>query len=143
MSMLEDAIFLAVCAHKGQTDKAGAPHILHPIRVMLSLDSETERIVGVLHDVVEDSRYTIQDLEKMGYSEEVLQALGALTKRSEEKEHYEAFIERVSRNALALRVKLADLKDNMDVRRLGTLDEREWERLKKYRWAWGRLRGGF
>jgi (p)ppGpp synthase/HD superfamily hydrolase len=75
MSNLERAIEIAVLAHKGQTDKGGNPYILHPLRVMMALDSETEKIVGVLHDVVEDSEWTLDGLEKEGFGPEVLQAL--------------------------------------------------------------------
>ncbi|MHC4192318.1 MAG: GTP pyrophosphokinase, partial [Planctomycetota bacterium] len=80
MANLENAIRLAVRAHQDQVDKAGEPYILHPLRVMLSLNSDSERIVGVLHDVIEDSTYTLIDLQKMGYSSEILNALDYLTK---------------------------------------------------------------
>lgn len=70
--MLNKAIIIAARAHEGQVDKAGAPYILHPLRVMLSLEDETERICGVLHDVIEDSFLTIEDLRREGFGEEVL-----------------------------------------------------------------------
>ena len=81
MPTLEDAIALAVEAHRGQTQKAGQPYILHPLRVMFRCDSEMERIVAVLHDVVEDTGRTFDDLRRLGYSEEVLAALDCVTKR--------------------------------------------------------------
>lgn len=135
---LEDAIALAVQAHRGQRDKAGQTYILHPLRVMLRLETDAERMVAVLHDVVEDSAWTLEQLRALGYPEEVLGALDCLTKR--EGESYEAFIERVRPHALARRVKLADLEDNMDVRRLVAVTPKDAERLARYRAAWARLK---
>lgn len=135
---LEDAIALAVEAHRGQRDKAGQTYILHPLRVMMRLETETERMVAVLHDVVEDSPWTLERLRELGYPEEVLGALDCLTKR--EGETYEAFIERVLPHPLARRVKRADLEDNMDVRRLPAVTAKDAERLARYRAAWARLR---
>lgn len=130
---LEDAIRLAADAHRGQLDKCGQPYILHPLRVMLRLESETERIVGVLHDVIEDTRYTPDDLRRMGYSEETLAALDGVTKR--EGEAYEDFVLRSKANPIARRVKLADLEDNMDPRRTPGNTPKDLERLARYRWA--------
>ena len=135
---LEDAIALAVEAHRGQRDKAGQTYILHPLRVMMRLETEPERMVAVLHDVVEDSPWTVERLRGLGYPEEVLGALDCLTKR--EGETYEAFIERLLPNPLARRVKRADLEDNMDVRRLPAVTAKDAERLARYRAAWARLR---
>ncbi|ATB36548.1 guanosine-3',5'-bis(diphosphate) 3'-pyrophosphohydrolase [Cystobacter fuscus] len=138
MPTLEDALELAVRAHRGQRDKAGQPYILHPLRVMARLDTETERMVALLHDVVEDTPYTLERLRELGYSEEVLGALERLTKA--EGEDYAAFIERVRPHPLARRVKLADLEDNMDVRRLPAVTAKDAERLARYRAAWTRLK---
>ncbi|OJH34351.1 HD domain-containing protein [Cystobacter ferrugineus] len=138
MPTLEDALELAVQAHRGQRDKAGQPYILHPLRVMARLDTETERMVALLHDVVEDTPYTLERLRELGYSEEVLGALERLTKA--EGEDYAAFIERVRPHPLARRVKLADLEDNMDVRRLPAVTAKDAERLARYRAAWARLK---
>ena len=135
---LEDAIALAVEAHRGQRDKAGQTYILHPLRVMMRLETEPERMVAVLHDVVEDSPWTLERLRGLGYPEEVLGALDCLTKR--EGETYEAFIERLLPNPLARRVKRADLEDNLDVRRLPAVTAKDSERLARYRAAWARLR---
>ena len=137
MPTLEDAIALAVEAHRGQRDKAGQTYILHPLRVMMRLETETERMVAVLHDVVEDSPWTLERLRGLGYPEEVLGALDCLTKR--EGETYEAFIERLLPHPLARRVKRADLEDNMDVRRLPAVTAKDAERLARYRAAWARL----
>jgi (p)ppGpp synthase/HD superfamily hydrolase len=138
MPTLEDAIALAVEAHRGQRDKAGQTYILHPLRVMMRLETEAERMAAILHDVVEDTPYTLERLRQLGYPEEVLGALDCLTKR--DGETYEAFIERVRPHPLARRVKLADLEDNMDVRRLLTVGPKETERLARYRAAWARLK---
>ena len=134
---LEDAIALAVEAHKGQRDRSGQPYILHPLRVMFTCSTEIERIVAVLHDVVEDTGRTFDDLRKLGFSEEVIAALDCVTKR--DGENYEQFVERSASNPVARRVKLADLQDNMDVRRLSKLESRDLERLAKYVKAWRRL----
>ncbi|OJT23993.1 GTP pyrophosphokinase [Archangium sp. Cb G35] len=137
---LEDAIALAVEAHRGQRDKSGKAYILHPLRVMMRLETDTERMVAILHDVVEDTPWTLERLRGLGYPEEVLSALDCLTKR--EGETYEAFIERVLPHPLARRVKRADLEDNMDVRRLLAFTERDAERMARYRAAWARLQEG-
>ena len=134
---LEDAIRLAVEAHHGQRDKVGQPYILHPLRVMFRLDTEVERMVGVLHDVIEDTKYKAEDLRQMGYSEEVLQALDCVTRR--ESESYEDFVLRSKANPTARRVKLADLEDNMDIRRMAGVTEKDMERLTRYRKAWAVL----
>ncbi|WP_163996191.1 HD domain-containing protein [Pyxidicoccus caerfyrddinensis] len=138
MPTLEAALALAVEAHRGQRDKAGQPYILHPLRVMMRLETDAERTVAMLHDVVEDTPWTLERLREAGYPEDVLRALDALTRR--DGETYEAFIERLRPDALARRVKLADLEDNMDVRRLTAVTPKDAERLARYRAAWSRLR---
>ena len=140
MPTIEDAIRLALEKHHGQTDKSGAPYILHPLRVMAGMQHDDERIVAVLHDVVEDSDVMLDDLRKMGYSEEIVEAIDHLTRR--EDETYEEFIQRIKPNALAVRVKLGDLLDNMDIRRNAKLDEKALERFQRYQKAWSELTGG-
>lgn len=130
MSTLEEAIALAVRVHQGQKDKAGAPYILHPLRVMLAMDSEEAMMVAVLHDVVEDTPITLEDLRAMNFPETVVAAVDILTRRPEES--YEAFIERVKVNPLARKVKLADLEDNMDLRRLQHVTDRDKQRWERY-----------
>ncbi|MGO9118283.1 MAG: GTP pyrophosphokinase [Desulfomonilaceae bacterium] len=134
---LEGAIALAAKSHKGQRDKSGMPYILHPLRVMLKMSTETEMIVAVLHDVVEDSSLSLHDLATMGVSEEILQAIDCLTWRKDES--YDEFIERAQANPLSRKVKIADLEDNMDLKRLDSLTEKDVERLKKYHRVWLRL----
>ncbi|MBW2397116.1 MAG: GTP pyrophosphokinase, partial [Deltaproteobacteria bacterium] len=134
--MLEKAIKIAAKAHKGQQDKGGEPYILHPLRLMLQCTNETDRIVAVLHDVVEDSpKYSFEKLRKKGASEEVLAALDALTRRVAEKEDYMLFIRRARANACARRVKRRDLKDNMDLSRISNPSAADLERAEKYRMA--------
>lgn len=139
---LEDAIALAAQKHKGQIDKAGAPYILHPLRVMHFLGasaSEEERIVAVMHDVPEDCGVTFEELASLGYSPQVLAALELVTRRANES--YQAFIERLSPSALARRVKLCDLRDNMDLSRIAQVTEHDRERIEKYERARAFLEG--
>lgn len=110
------AIHVALYAHSGQRDKAGSPYILHPLRVMLAMDSEEAMIAAVLHDVVEDSAVTVADIRDT-FGGTVADAVDALTRR--EGEDYTDFITRCGTNPLARRVKQADLHDNRDLSRLG------------------------
>ncbi|MBE5923969.1 MAG: hypothetical protein E7271_05805 [Lachnospiraceae bacterium] len=128
--MLEKAIEIAVEAHRGQIDKAGKIYILHPIRVMLRGRNETEQIVGILHDVVEDTPVTLDMLRKEGFSEEILDALSCVTKN--EGEDYGDFINRVITNPLATRIKLYDLEDNMNRDRIPYPTEHDEARFAKY-----------
>ena len=140
MPNLEDTITLAAEAHRGQVDKGGQAYILHPLRIMLRLNSDVDRVVGVLHDVVEDTHFTQEDLKSRGYTTDVLEALDCLTKRPAEE--YEDFIQRIKPNPIARRVKLVDLEDNMDIRRLPTMNEEDFRRLARYRKAWAELNTG-
>lgn len=140
MSTLERAIQIATEAHKGQFDKAGREYIGHPIRVMEMGKTEDEKIVGVLHDVIEDSDWTFDRLEAEGFSPKVIAALRCVTKTSEN-ENYDDFIDRVKKNPLAAAVKINDLTDNMDIRRLPYLSDKDVKRLKKYLKAYKRLTG--
>ncbi len=137
MATLEDAVQLALDAHRGQTDKAGRPYILHPLRLMVQMQTEAEQMAAVLHDVLEDSDWTLAALRQRGFPREVVIAVDCLTRR--EDEAYEAFITRVATHPIARAVKLADVEDNLDVRRLGDLTEADRERLDRYRRAWLRL----
>lgn len=138
MSLLEKAITIAVDAHRGQKDKAGAPYILHPLRIMGRMETEPEKIVAVLHDVVEDTHWTFESLKREGFPDEILTALAGVTQR--EGEGYEDFVKRSAANPIARRVKMADLEDNLDLRRLGTLTAKDVKRLGKYRRAWEQLK---
>lgn len=140
MSTLERAIQIATEAHKGQLDKAGRDYIGHPLRVMEMGKTEDEKIVGVLHDVIEDTDWTFEMLEAEGFSREVIEALKCVTKLAEN-ENYDDFIERVRKNPLAVAVKINDLTDNMDIRRLPYLSDKDVKRLKKYLKAYKKLIG--
>ncbi len=139
MSTLEKAIQIAAQAHAGQKDKAGMPYIFHPLRLMLQMDDELSMMAAVLHDVVEDSSWTIDALKGEGFPQEVISAVDHLTRR--ENEPYEDFIVRVGHNPLASRIKRADLQDNMDITRLKTITPRDLERLERYRQALHTLSG--
>ena len=141
MSRLERAIEIAHEAHRGQRDKAGNDYIDHPMRVMAMGKTMEEKIVGVLHDVVEDAaEWSFERLEQEGFAPEIIEALRCVTKRSED-EPYDKFIARVKTNKLAVAVKLNDLTDNMDIRRLPYLSDKDVKRLKKYLKAYKQLMG--
>ena len=140
MSTLARAIEIATEAHNGQVDKAGNEYIGHPLRVMEMGKTEEEKIVGVLHDVVEDTDWSFDMLEAEGFAPEIIAALKCVTKISEN-ENYDSFIERVKKNPLATAVKINDLTDNMDIRRLPYLSDKDVKRLKKYLKAYKRLTG--
>ena len=145
---LEKAIKIAVEAHTGQVDKGGNPYILHPLRVMLSLNTEEERIVGVLHDVVEDCEgWTWERLKDQGCSVEIIEALKSVSKTpaeeaeyrslSEDKKrgHYLEFIQRAKANKIGRKVKAADIRDNLDISRIDDITERDINRLNRYKKA--------
>ena len=139
IATVEDAVSIAARAHRGQKDKAGAPYLLHPLRMMMRMDTEAAMMAAVLHDVVEDTEWTLERLREEGFSDEVLEAVDCLTHR--EGESYEEFVERVRTNPIARQVKIADLEDNMNVRRMNQLGPRDLERLEKYHRAWRVLTG--
>lgn len=130
MTQIEKAIQIALDAHKGHVDKGGHAYILHPLRVMYNVDGIEEKIVAVLHDVVEDSNYTFADLEQEGISLNCIEALMLLT--HEKHIPYIDYIKRISANSIAKTVKLADLRDNSDSSRLVEITDEDKERLKKY-----------
>lgn len=131
------AVCIATKAHQGQKDKYGQPYILHPTRVMNMGRTIEEKIVGILHDVVEDTKWTFDDLAGKGFPIEIMNALHCITKANNEL--YDDYIERCVANPLALAVKIHDLTDNMDVRRMPVIGNAEIERLRKYLKAYQRL----
>ena len=135
---LERAIAIAATAHEGQVDKGGSPYILHPLKVMLRVNTLEERIVAVLHDVVEDCGISFDDLRNEGFSETVLMAIASVTKVPDES--YEEFIERAAQNPIGRVVKLADLEENSDLSRIAQPSWEDLERVEKYRRAIGVLR---
>ena|SRR5690554_4741141 len=130
MATLERAISIAAEAHAEQLDKAGAPYILHVMRVMLAQDTNEARIVAALHDVVEDCGWTAEGLLAEGFSPEVVDAVLSVTRRDQES--YEAFIQRAAGNRLGRVVKLADLRDNADLRRIANPSPADIARTEKY-----------
>jgi (p)ppGpp synthase/HD superfamily hydrolase len=134
VSTLERAIAIAAEAHAGQVDKAGAPYILHPLRVMLSVSTDEERIVAVLHDVVEDGGISLEDLRREGFSEALLRGIDAVTRRRGES--YDATVERAGMDPLGRTVKLADLRDNADLSRIAEPSAEDFARVAKY---WGAI----
>ena len=135
---LERAIAIAAGAHEGQVDKGGAPYILHALRVMLKVNTLEERIVAVLHDVVEDCGISLDELREEGFSETVLAAIESVTKVPGES--YEDFIVRAALNPIGRVVKLADLEENSDLSRIAQPGWDDLERVEKYRRAIGMLR---
>ncbi len=130
MATIERARAIAESAHAGQVDKAGADYITHPLRVCDAVIGEDAKIVAVLHDVVEDSDWTLDGLREEGFSDAVVDAVDALTHRADE-DYFDA-VRRARDNDLARTVKLADLDDNSDRTRLGTVTEDDERRLRKY-----------
>jgi (p)ppGpp synthase/HD superfamily hydrolase len=131
---LERAIEIAVQAHKGTSDKGGSPYILHPLAVMYNLDTDDEKIVGVLHDVVEDTQWTFEKLLDEGFSITLVDALRSVTKH-EGGEDYFDFIQRAKKNPLGRKVKIADIQHNMDVTRIKVISDKDATRLNKYKKA--------
>jgi len=131
---LERAIEIAQEAHKGVKDKGGHDYIHHPIRVMHAMSNDQEKIVAILHDVVEDSDWTFDRLKEEGFEDSVIESLRCVTKYSEE-EDYQEFIKRAATNKIATKVKMADIEDNLDLSRLGTLTEKDLTRIEKYKKA--------
>jgi len=135
--MLNKAIAIAAKAHSGQVDKGGNTYILHPLHVMMKCDSEDAKICAVLHDTIEDTIITLDDLKEQGFSDEIVTALECLTKR--EGESYDDFISRILNNDIACRVKLADLTDNMDLTRIQNPSKEDEARIRKYKLAVDRI----
>lgn len=133
MTLLERAIAIALESHQGQIDKAGKAYILHPLRVMLAMKAEEEMIVAVLHDAVEDSNVTLEDIKLRGFSEDVLGAIACIAKKSGEP--YFDYIQRIQKNPLASRVKIADLRDNMNLQRIANPKQEDLDRVEKYKKA--------
>lgn len=136
MQPLERAIEIAVNAHAEQTDKADETYILHPLRVMLEQDSQAAMIAAILHDVVEDSDWTVAELkeETVDFPDESIEAIELLTKS--DGQSYEEFVRRAAKHPIAQSVKLSDIEDNMDLTRLNDVDDAVLQRLEKYHRSW-------
>jgi (p)ppGpp synthase/HD superfamily hydrolase len=131
MATLEKAISIAALAHAGQVDKAGQPYIFHPIKVMLRLKGQSEQIVAVLHDVVEDTEISIERLAMEGFTNEIIEAINCLTKLPNETRLQAA--RRAKTNQIAKLVKLADNAENMDLSRISNPSPKDYERLEEYK----------
>lgn len=137
MNLIEKALEIALSAHKGQSDKAGKPYILHPLRVMSKMAREDEMAVALLHDVIEDSAITADSLLRFGIPSTIVDAVTCLTKQAGES--YDRFIDRICQNDLARRVKIADIEDNLNILRLDDIESKDLERIAKYHKAWKKL----
>ena len=132
-SMVDLALSIARKAHEGQLDKAGVDYIEHPINVVSQVDTEEEKAVALLHDVIEDSSVTAEELLNAGLPETVVTAIQILSKKKGQ--DYQTYLENVKSNPLARVIKLADLKHNSDLSRLPSITAEDRERLKKYKKA--------
>jgi (p)ppGpp synthase/HD superfamily hydrolase len=141
MQLIERSLTIALRAYAGKTDKAGREYILHPLRVMAKMKTDQEMSAALLHDVLEDSEITAEQLLAEGIPVEVVEAVQFLSK--DEDEEYMDFVARTKKNRLAAKVKLADIEDNIDVLRLTSLDENDLARIKKYHSAWRFLKEEF
>jgi len=139
MSTLQRAIEIAVTAHRDQTTKDGQPYVIHPLTLMMRVTSDEEKIAAVLHDVVEDTPTTLSDLKAEGFSDQVITVIELLT--HPEGMPYDDYIDRLADNAIARKVKLADLGHNMEITRIPNPTSKDFERLQKYHRVWKRLSG--
>jgi len=137
-SLLQQAIAIAAKAHEGQVDKAGKPYLDHPLAVMENVNSLDQKIVAVLHDAVEDSELTLEQLRSEGFPEVLVSAIEAITKI--EGEAYATYLERVIANPIALPVKIADVTNNLDLRRIAHPTEADFQRIAKYKKVLSQLR---
>jgi (p)ppGpp synthase/HD superfamily hydrolase len=138
MNLIETSLQIALRAYAGKTDKAGREYILHPLRVMAKMNTDLERSGALLHDVIEDSEISAEQLLAEGIPAEVVEAVRCLTRK--EGEDYMEFVARAKRNTIAAKVKIADIEDNIDVLRLAALDEADLARVRKYHAAWRLLK---
>lgn len=139
MRLLDKAVQLADRAHRGKVDRYGAPSLFHSYRVMERMQGENEAIVAILHDTVEDTDLTLETLRDEGFPGEIVHAVDSLSRR--DGESYTEYMERVRENPLAVRVKIADLEDNMDLRRYPEISGEDVERLRRYHHYWRVLTG--
>ena len=130
MSTIERAIEIAAKEHAGDIDKAGSPYVFHPLRLMFAVNTPIEKMAAVLHDVVEDTSVSLDDLRKEGFHPDVIVAIDALTKRPGESRIEAA--SRAAANPIARVVKLADVTDNMDLGRISEPTDKDFARLKEY-----------
>lgn len=128
--LTKKAMQLAYIAHMGQVDKGGMPYIFHPLHLAEQMDTEVEICVALLHDLLEDTDYTPQDLRILGFSDEIVDAIKYLTRGKAET--YREYILLLKKDKIARKVKIADLKHNMDLSRLDTITDKDLDRQKYY-----------
>ena len=131
--LIAKALEIALEAHKTQKDKGGTPYILHPLTVASKQETEIGIVVALLHDVVEDSAYTIEDLRAAGFPSEVCDAINLLTHK--QGEDYFSYIHKIKTNEIAKSVKIQDLRHNSDTTRLSTVTVKDAKRVEKYQKA--------
>ena len=131
--LTKKALKLCFEAHKDQTDKTGLPYVFHPFHLAEQMTDEYTTVTALLHDVVEDTDYTLNDLQEMGYPDEVIQALSLLT--HDDGSEYMDYVKRLKNNPIARAVKLTDLKHNSDLSRYDTIDNQAIKRTAKYQQA--------
>ena len=135
--LTKQAIRLCFDAHKDQVDKSGMPYVLHPFHLAEQMVDEITTVVALLHDVVEDTDYTLEDIRALGFPEEVVAALTLLT--HDPAVPYMEYVARIGRDPVARAVKLADLGHNSDITRLDRVTQKDLDRVEKYREAMGIL----
>jgi (p)ppGpp synthase/HD superfamily hydrolase len=131
--LTKKAMKFAYQAHQGQTDKSGLPYIYHPMHIAEQMEDESTTVCALLHDVVEDTHYTLEDLIKQGYPSEIIEALSLLTHNKDIS--YMDYVRKIKSNKIASTVKLADLQHNSDLSRLEVIDDDALKRIEKYRKA--------
>ncbi len=124
------ALKLCFEAHKEQTDKSGIPYVFHPFHLAEQMKTEETTVVALLHDLVEDTEYTIEDLMNMGFDQSITDAIALMTHADDV--DYMEYVRKIKENPIAKEVKLADLKHNSDLTRLDTVDENALKRREKY-----------
>ena len=129
-NLTKKALKLCFEAHKEQVDKSGMPYVFHPFHLAEQMTDETTTVVALLHDVVEDTELTFEDIEKQGFGEEIISALKLLTHNDDTP--YMDYVTKIKNNKIAIVVKLADLKHNSDLTRLDIVDEKALKRKEKY-----------
>lgn len=134
LPIFERAMVIATISHAGIKDRGKQPYILHPINVMMGLETKDERIVAILHDVIEDSDLTFDDFRKLCFPEYIIEALDSVTHR--EDEDYMEYVKRAKKNPIGRKVKMKDLKHNSDLSRLKNPKQKDYERLEKYKKAY-------
>ena len=131
--MTKTAMKLCFHAHKDQVDKSGTPYVFHPFHLAEQMPDEETTVAALLHDVVEDTDYTIRDLQSLGFPDNVLEAIALMT--HDKAVPYMEYVEKIKKNRIAAVVKRADLIHNSDLSRLDTVDEKALRRVRKYKKA--------